>query len=111
MDRLDSHRADQGALLRGYTKWDDQPASPTAARESILRANWIANTAPCGPTYVNLDAEVQEDKLHEPVAPIDAKRYMPPVATRRAGRAGAQGCRPAARRQEDRDPGRPRLAQ
>jgi thiamine pyrophosphate-dependent acetolactate synthase large subunit-like protein len=68
---------DQGALVRGYTKWDDQPASPVAAREAVLRAGWIANTAPRGPTYVNLDAGMQEEKLAEPVAPIDAKRYMP----------------------------------
>jgi thiamine pyrophosphate-dependent acetolactate synthase large subunit-like protein len=70
---------DQGGLVRGYTKWDDQPASPIAAREAVLRANWIANTAPCGPTYVNLDAEMQEAKLAEPVAPIDAQRFMPSV--------------------------------
>jgi thiamine pyrophosphate-dependent acetolactate synthase large subunit-like protein len=72
---------DQGALIRGYTKWDDQPASPVAAREAVLRAGWIANTAPRGPTYVNLDAEMQESKLAEPVAPIDAQRFMPPVAS------------------------------
>ena len=54
---------DQGALVRGYTKWDDQPASPAAAREAVLRAGWIANTAPRGPTYVNLDAGMQEEKL------------------------------------------------
>ncbi len=70
---------DQGALVRGYTKWDDQPASPVAAREAVLRAGWIANTAPRGPTYVNLDAEMQEAKLAEPVAPIDTSRYMPQV--------------------------------
>ena len=70
---------DQGALVRGYTKWDDQPASAAAAREAILRAAWIANTAPRGPTYINLDAGMQEEKLAEPVAPIDAVRYMPPV--------------------------------
>jgi thiamine pyrophosphate-dependent acetolactate synthase large subunit-like protein len=70
---------DQGALVRGYTKWDDQPASPMAAREAVLRANWIANTAPRGPTYINLDAEMQESKLAEPIPPIDAKRFMPPV--------------------------------
>jgi thiamine pyrophosphate-dependent acetolactate synthase large subunit-like protein len=70
---------DQGALVRGYTKWDDQPASPVAAREAVLRANWIANTAPRGPTYVNLDAEMQENKLAEPVPPIEATRFMPPV--------------------------------
>ena len=70
---------DQGALIRGYTKWDDQPSSPVAAREAVLRAGWIANTAPRGPTYINLDAEMQESKLAEPVAPIDASRYMPEV--------------------------------
>ncbi len=72
---------DQGALIRGYSKWDDQPASPAAAREAVLRAAWIANTAPCGPTYVNLDAEMQEAKLAEPVAPADAQRLMPQVAS------------------------------
>src|SRR5664279_1486867 len=72
---------DQGALVRGYTKWDDQPASPIAAREAVLRANWIANTAPRGPTYVNLDAEMQESKLAEPVAPIDGQRFMPKVTS------------------------------
>ena len=70
---------DQGALIRGYTKWDDQPASPTAAREAVLRAGWIANTAPRGPTYVNLDAGMQEEKLADAVAPIDAQRFMPEV--------------------------------
>jgi thiamine pyrophosphate-dependent acetolactate synthase large subunit-like protein len=70
---------DQGALVRGYTKWDDQPASPAAAREAILRANWIANTAPRGPTYVNLDAGMQESNLSEPVPPIDTGRFMPRV--------------------------------
>jgi thiamine pyrophosphate-dependent acetolactate synthase large subunit-like protein len=72
---------DQGALIRGYTKWDDQPASPGAAREALLRGLWIANTAPQGPVYINLDAEMQEAKLAEPLPPIDAARYLPPVAT------------------------------
>ena len=68
---------DQGAIVRNYTKWDDQPASPAAAREALLRAAWIANTAPMGPVYINLDAEMQEAKLGEPLAPIDAARYLP----------------------------------
>src|SRR5689334_19847852 len=72
---------DQGALVREYTKWDDQPSSPAAAREAILRAGWIANSAPRGPTYVNLDAGLQEETLAEPVAPIDTQRYMPAVAS------------------------------
>ena len=101
---------DQGALVRGYTKWDDQPASPVAAREAVLRANWIANTAPRGPTYVNLDAEMQEMKLPEPVAPIDAQRFMPPVAGAPPADAIASGGRAAAQRQASGDPGRPRVA-
>jgi thiamine pyrophosphate-dependent acetolactate synthase large subunit-like protein len=72
---------DQGALVREYTKWDDQPASPGAAREAILRGTWIANTVPQGPVYINIDAEVQEAKVNEQLPPIDVARYMPQVTT------------------------------
>ena len=72
---------DQGALVRPYTKWDDQPASPGAAREALMRAAWIAQTAPMGPVYVNFDAEMQEAKLAEPVPDIEAARFMPAVAS------------------------------
>jgi thiamine pyrophosphate-dependent acetolactate synthase large subunit-like protein len=72
---------DQGALVRPYTKWDDQPASPGAAREALMRALWIANTTPQGPVYVNLDAEMQEAKLAEPLPPVEAARFMPLVAS------------------------------
>ena len=72
---------DQGALVREYTKWDDQPSSPGAAREAILRGTWIANTVPQGPVYINFDAELQEAKVAEPLPPIEVTRYMPPVAT------------------------------
>jgi thiamine pyrophosphate-dependent acetolactate synthase large subunit-like protein len=70
---------DQGAIVRGYVKWDDQPASPAATREALLRAGWIAQTAPRGPVYVNLDAELQETPLEAPLPPIDAARFMPPA--------------------------------
>lgn len=55
--------ADQGALVRDYTKWDNQPASVPAAFEALLRGVQIANTAPRGPVYVNLDAALQEAKI------------------------------------------------
>ena len=55
--------SDQGALVRDYTKWDNQPASVAAAYEALLRAVQIADTAPRGPTYVNLDAALQESKI------------------------------------------------
>jgi thiamine pyrophosphate-dependent acetolactate synthase large subunit-like protein len=70
--------ADQGALVRGFTKWDSQPGSVPGACEALLRAAQIACTAPRGPTYVNLDAGLQEAKLDAmPPAP-DASRYGPP---------------------------------
>ena len=70
---------DQGAIVRGYTKWDDQPGSAEAAREAVARAFWIANTAPQGPTYVVLDAGLQEERLAAPLpsfrrAPLDPGR-------------------------------------
>jgi thiamine pyrophosphate-dependent acetolactate synthase large subunit-like protein len=68
---------DQGAIVRPYVKWDDQPASPAAAREALLRAMWHAQSAPQGPVYVNLDAEMQEAPLEEQLPPISAARYTP----------------------------------
>ncbi len=68
---------DQGAIVRGYVKWDDQPASPAAARESLCRAAWLAATAPQAPVYVNLDAEMQEAPLAEPLPPMVTARYLP----------------------------------
>ena len=64
---------DLGALVRGYTKWDDQPASVAAAIEAMLRAHRIALTAPCGPVYVNLDASLQEQVADEALTlpPLD----------------------------------------
>src|SRR5690348_8571293 len=50
---------DLGALVRGYTKWDDQPSSVPSALEAMLRAWQIAQTAPQGPVYVCLDATIQ----------------------------------------------------
>jgi len=72
---------DQGALVRGYVKWDDQPASPAAAREALIRAANIANAMPQGPVYVNLDAEMQEAKLLEPLPPLDVSRYRPRLSS------------------------------
>src|SRR5205823_541103 len=37
-------------------------------------------TAPRGPVYVNLDAEMQEAKLPEPLAPMQVARFMPPAS-------------------------------
>jgi len=73
--------ADQGAVVRNYTKWDDQPGSPAAARESLMRAVWMTNALPQAPVYVNFDADVQGMKLPEPLPPVDVKRFISPIAT------------------------------
>jgi len=70
--------SDQGALVRDYTKWDNQPASVTAAYEALLRAVQIADTAPRGPTYVNLDAALQEAKIGALPPLADVTRYRAP---------------------------------
>ncbi|HEY4370935.1 MAG TPA: thiamine pyrophosphate-dependent enzyme [Burkholderiales bacterium] len=72
--------ADQGALVRDFTKWDNQPGSIPAALEALLRAGQIAQTAPRGPVYVNLDAALQEDKLAAAPVQPEASRYAPPAS-------------------------------
>jgi thiamine pyrophosphate-dependent acetolactate synthase large subunit-like protein len=71
--------SDQGNLVRNFVKWDDQPASAAAAREAVLRGNWIANNEPKGPVYINFDSEVQEGELTEPLPEISAQRYLSPA--------------------------------
>jgi thiamine pyrophosphate-dependent acetolactate synthase large subunit-like protein len=71
---------DLGALVRGYTKWDDQPGSVPAALEAILRAHRIMMTLPQGPVYVSLDAALQEEDVPVPVPLPDLERYQPAVA-------------------------------
>ncbi len=66
---------DQAALVRPYTKWDDQPSSAEAIVESLLRANQMARTYPKGPTYVCLDAGLQESRLEAMPAIPDQARF------------------------------------
>lgn len=70
---------DQGALVRHFVKWDEQPASAQAAVDSMLRAYQSACTAPCGPSYVILDRRLQEDALAGDVVIPDVARYAPPL--------------------------------
>ncbi len=84
---------DLGALVRGYTKWDDQPGSVAAALEAIVRAWRIATTPPQGPVFVCLDAALQEEALAAPVTPPALDRSS--VAT--TGVAPAAAVKEAAR--------------
>ncbi|HLI38187.1 MAG TPA: thiamine pyrophosphate-binding protein [Streptosporangiaceae bacterium] len=74
--------ADQGALIRNYCKWDDQPGSVQAAVESLIRADAVTRSYPAAPTYVCLDAGMQEARLPGPVElpPLDRYRSPEPPA-------------------------------
>ena len=73
---------DQGALVRDYVKWDDQPFSLHATLEALLRANQLTRTAPIAPCYVSIDQRMQEDPLPDRLVARDVARYAPPVPFR-----------------------------
>ena len=85
--------ADQASLVRDFTKWDNQPTSVPAAYEALLRAAQIAQTAPQGPVYINLDVGLQEQKLASLPPLPDVSRYR--VAA--APEPSAEALREAAR--------------
>ena len=70
---------DQAAMIRQYIKFDDLPGSPAAAREALTRGKWIAETAPKGPVYINLDVTLQESPLAKELPPFDVDRFAPNV--------------------------------
>jgi thiamine pyrophosphate-dependent acetolactate synthase large subunit-like protein len=70
---------DQGALVRDFTKWDDQPASLAAAAESMLRANMIAQTVPKAPVYVCFDVSMQEEAMPVGLGLPDMSRFKVPA--------------------------------
>ena len=69
--------ADQGALVRSYTKWDDQPLSANGAVESLLRGYQMTCAAPKAPIYITLDQRLQEDKPSAAVSVPPVERFMP----------------------------------
>ena len=85
---------DQGAIVRGYIKWDDQPASPAAAREALLRAAldrqhraaWARSTSISTPGC-------RRRSCPTPLPPIDAARFSPPLSSGAAPSLIARGRR------------------
>jgi thiamine pyrophosphate-dependent acetolactate synthase large subunit-like protein len=76
---------DQGALLRDFIKWDDEPRSPHGIVEAFLRGSQLTNSLPMAPVYICLDAGLQEQKLEQPLNVPTTERYKPTSAPR-AGR-------------------------
>jgi thiamine pyrophosphate-dependent acetolactate synthase large subunit-like protein len=70
--------ADQGALIRSYVKWDDQPGSVEAALDSLAQAYSITRAAPSAPVYVCLDVSLQEQRQPAPPLIPDVRRDRSP---------------------------------
>lgn len=71
---------DQGALVRDYVKWDDQPLSTRATLQSLLRGYQISATAPRAPVYLSIDQRTQEDPDGLDGYWPDVARYAPPAS-------------------------------
>jgi acetolactate synthase-1/2/3 large subunit len=56
---------DNAAIVRDFTKFDDQPASHIHFGESLTRAFAIASTPPQAPVLIMADSELQERPLAE----------------------------------------------
>jgi thiamine pyrophosphate-dependent acetolactate synthase large subunit-like protein len=65
---------DINALVRDFTKWDDQPVSLQHFAQSFVRAYKIATTPPYGPVMISLDAGLQQEPVKEHAG---EKLYIP----------------------------------
>ncbi len=104
-DRLPSvpttHAAqDPLAMIRDFTKWDDQPVSLQHYAESTVRAYKIAMTAPQEPVCISLDGHLQDHPIPEG-AKLSIPKYVPtsqpagdPDAVREAARLLASAQNP-----------------
>jgi len=67
---------DINALVRGFTKWDDQPVSLPHFAQSFVRAYKMAMTPPHEPVMIALDCGLQEETVHDR-AKLSIPRYVP----------------------------------
>lgn len=65
IDWIHSARS-QGGAVRDIVKWDDEPASVEALVDSLAVAHELATSVPRGPTYVSVDAILQEEQVAAP---------------------------------------------
>ena len=70
---------DINALVRDFTKWDDQPVSLPHFAQSFVRAYKLAMTPPHEPVMIALDAGLQEETTHDR-GKLAIPRYVPTAA-------------------------------
>ena len=83
---------DINALVREFTKWDDQPVSLPHFAQSFVRAYKLAMTPPHEPVMIALDAELQESTTHER-AKLTIPRYVPTSPPQGDGNAVREAAR------------------
>ena len=71
----------QGNAVRDFVKWDDQPNTLPGLVDSMIRAYQLAVIEPQGPTYICVDAELQEQRLDPAQIPAvpGRDRHQPPT--------------------------------
>jgi len=72
---------DQGAIIRNFVKYDDEPRSAQALAETMVRVNKMVRTEPTAPAYVCLDAGLQESAIDPDMKLPDVSRFLPPAPT------------------------------
>ena len=72
---------DQGAIIRNFVKYDDEPRSAQALAETMVRVNKTIRTEPTAPAYVCLDAGLQESAIDPDMKLPDVTRFLPPAPT------------------------------
>jgi thiamine pyrophosphate-dependent acetolactate synthase large subunit-like protein len=70
---------DINALVRDFTKWDDQPVSLQHFAQSFVRAYKLAMTPPHEPVAIALDTGLQEETVRDR-AKLTIPRYVPTSA-------------------------------
>lgn len=83
---------DPGALVRDFTKWDDNPQSLQHFAESMVRAYKIAMTPPLEPVLMALDEKLQEDAIEggRPLTIPRLNQVAPPAGDPNAVREAAR---------------------
>lgn len=83
---------DPAAMVRDFTRFDDQPASLQQFAESTVRAYKLAVTPPMAPVVVTIDSDLQENRIHnaELLSIPKLSRTAPPHADPDALREAAK---------------------
>jgi thiamine pyrophosphate-dependent acetolactate synthase large subunit-like protein len=72
---------DVAQMVRGYIKYDDQPASLMHFRDSVQRAYSLMMTPPMGAAMIVVDADLAEAPVERPAPPlVPMHAVRPPVA-------------------------------